>query len=203
MNRKEQIKMARKLLTCGALSQETCDAIKRDFLELQESDKKQQKEKSTDKPSMLQLLREHLANTSREQLDAEFEALKEFTISKFTPWNENDTLNLNNAILVAENEWGVDSFTAKWLKTFPERIKSLCIQMKIDVKDSNLSTIKGWIARDKDGRLWFHWEKPERKGDEWLGFTGMFILGGLFPDLKWEDDPIEVELPIIIKYYEA
>jgi hypothetical protein len=64
---------------------------------------------------------------------------------------------------------------------------------------SALPTIKGWVARDKDGTLYFHWEKPEREGDEWLGFTGMSILGGLLPDLKWEDEPIEVELPIIRK----
>ena len=32
-------------------------------------------------------------------------------------WSEEDKLHLNNAILAAEKEWGVDSCTVKWLKS--------------------------------------------------------------------------------------
>jgi hypothetical protein len=59
-----------------------------------------------------------------------------------------------------------------------------------------------WVARDKDGRLGITEEKPSRYTVDaadgpvfWSSDdTGMFINPNLFPDLKWEDDPIEVEL---------
>lgn len=38
-------------------------------------------------------------------------------------WSEEDKMHLKNAILAAEKEWGVDSFTAKWLKSlYPKHI---------------------------------------------------------------------------------
>lgn len=72
---------------------------------------------------------------------------------------------------------------------------------------SSFPTIKGWVARDKDGTLCFYsnakpWrydrrfdEDPHqhREGDV------MRINGDLLPTLRWEDEPIEVELPIIRK----
>jgi hypothetical protein len=36
------------------------------------------------------MLKEHLANTPKEQLDAEFEALKYLTIDKPAEWSEED-----------------------------------------------------------------------------------------------------------------
>lgn len=62
-----------------------------------------------------------------------------------------------------------------------------------------------WVARDKNGTVWLYTNKPIRSSmfsrwnvdtenslfstNEW-----MEIDGDLFPDLKWEDEPIEVEL---------
>lgn len=54
-----------------------------------------------------------------------------------------------------------------------------------------------WVARDKDGTLIMFHEKPIRRIDYWGPsddnevFT---ITEGLFPNLKWEDEPLEVEL---------
>lgn len=35
-------------------------------------------------------------------------------------WSEEDELHLKNAILAAEKEWGLESFTAKWLKSIKD-----------------------------------------------------------------------------------
>lgn len=56
-----------------------------------------------------------------------------------------------------------------------------------------------WIARDKNGWLFLHEFKPHRDSDEWLSDNTEScgsILGDLFPNLKFEDEPIEVELRI-------
>lgn len=55
-----------------------------------------------------------------------------------------------------------------------------------------------YVARDKNGSLWLYSEKPHREED-----SGVWYLGGVnnmqinreeFPQLKWEDEPIEVKL---------
>lgn len=62
-----------------------------------------------------------------------------------------------------------------------------------------------WIARDKQERLWLFIDKPIRSKSKfwWEVDTQNSLLrdddcmeidGELFPDLKWEDKPIEVEL---------
>ena len=62
-----------------------------------------------------------------------------------------------------------------------------------------------WIARDKNGTLWLYIDRPIWSSifERWevdiekslLGSFGhMEIDGDLFPDLEWEDEPIEVEL---------
>lgn len=59
--------------------------------------------------------------------------------------------------------------------------------------------IKGWLARDKDDTLFLGRRCPERimKTGTWMGFAQcMKIDKELFPELKWEDEPIEVELTI-------
>lgn len=42
---------------------------------------------------------------------------------KLAKWSEEDELHLKNAILAAEKEWGLDSFTAKWLKSIKDRVQ--------------------------------------------------------------------------------
>mgnify|MGYP001574185841 CR=1 FL=1 len=56
-----------------------------------------------------------------------------------------------------------------------------------------------WVARDKDGELFLYTKKPYR-----YAFSGMFVntVSGknirindtLFPNLKWENKPLEVNL---------
>lgn len=65
-------------------------------------------------------------------------------------------------------------------------------------------TIKGWISRDGHGSLVFSNEKPSRL--EWCGWKlwkisrdtpAVVLPNSLFPSLRWEDEPREIE--IIIK----
>ena len=57
-----------------------------------------------------------------------------------------------------------------------------------------------WLARDKDGFLTLFKSKPERAHEEWVDFNPeteeqfIFIDNSLFPNLKWEDEPIEVNI---------
>lgn len=53
-----------------------------------------------------------------------------------------------------------------------------------------------WVARDKDNTLAVYNEKPERDiryNKEWLSY-GLVIDSNLFPNLKWEDEPLAVVL---------
>ena len=63
--------------------------------------------------------------------------------------------------------------------------------------------LKGWVARDKfdNGLSMYSVAKPERERGFWSndghkGASRMFINKEFFPELKWEDEPIEVELII-------
>lgn len=94
-----------------------------------------------------------------------------------------------------------------------------CAGNYIDIPDANLEKreayikglteqldcpkIKGWVARDSvedafNGcGLILHHSKPWRTGGEWSNQTiAMHLPWSMFPDLCWEDDPIEVELKI-------
>ena len=53
-----------------------------------------------------------------------------------------------------------------------------------------------WIARDKNGRLFLYYTKPKRRKDNWheKGTPYLQMERTQFPDLKWEDNPIEVKL---------
>lgn len=63
-----------------------------------------------------------------------------------------------------------------------------------------------WIARDNNGSLRLHLDKPVRNGyvwhtDNYFGSPRSITLqsnfeGDLFPNLKWSDKPIEVEIKI-------
>lgn len=83
---------------------------------------------------------------------------------------------------------------------------------------SALPTIKGWVAREKPieidasepktiiNRLVFFKDKPTRGMVGWFNGGPTMLSSPLFhdffdmfSDLKWEDEPIEVELPIIQK----
>lgn len=54
-----------------------------------------------------------------------------------------------------------------------------------------------WVARDKDGTLCVYpYAKPMRIADGWIDLYERIIIidKEKFPDLRWEDEPIEVEL---------
>lgn len=52
-----------------------------------------------------------------------------------------------------------------------------------------------WIFREKDGDLYVSTHKPERKNDRWSVFALYYNdYNNQFSDIKWEDEPIEVEL---------
>lgn len=56
--------------------------------------------------------------------------------------------------------------------------------------------VEGWIARDKDGALWFYSRKPHRSGNMWNcdGPDFMRLNPRFLPSLRWEDEPIAVKL---------
>ena len=57
---------------------------------------------------------------------------------------------------------------------------------------------KLWVARDKRGELFLYKNKPILDCDFGIWFSDLDCMGtiskNLFPELKWEDEPIEVEL---------
>ena len=68
-------------------------------------------------------------------------------------------------------------------------------------KDKQIVSIEGWAARDKNGHLNFFLGKPHRikntRGEEyWVGHARMKQPNEFFPELSWNDEPIEVELLI-------
>lgn len=62
--------------------------------------------------------------------------------------------------------------------------------------------ISGWVARASDGHLALFKRKPDREiymrsnNGLWFGGSMTELDSSLFPDLTWDDDPIEVELII-------
>ena len=57
---------------------------------------------------------------------------------------------------------------------------------------------KLWVARDKRGVLFLYKTKPILDCDFGIWFTNLDCMGmiskDLLPELKWKDEPIEVEL---------
>ena len=58
---------------------------------------------------------------------------------------------------------------------------------------------KLWFARDFEGELLAFYKKPERKLRYWVSDRYIEIDDSLFPDLTWEDEPLEVVLTPVIK----
>lgn len=75
-------------------------------------------------------------------------------------------------------------------------------EIKIGVKESK--TIKGWVARDKDGSLWFHYNEPHLENEiekTWWGSSdsSFEIFDFIFPEYKdvtFEGGPVKVELSL-------
>ena len=65
----------------------------------------------------------------------------------------------------------------------------------------NLPKIKGWVTKTNEGDTLFHTTtaKPEKGETCWFGNEGDAIIdteSHLFPELTFNDEPIEVELII-------
>lgn len=60
------------------------------------------------------------------------------------------------------------------------------------------TVIQGWVARDKDGRIFAYTNKPVRDYSlqEWESDFVSEINGKSFPDLTWDDEPIKVSISI-------
>ena len=64
--------------------------------------------------------------------------------------------------------------------------------------------MKLWIARNQNGSLWLHEEKPSLVYDEELGswyyekgdFLGLYDES-LFPEVTFENSPVQVELKLV------
>lgn len=62
--------------------------------------------------------------------------------------------------------------------------------------------LTGWVARDSEynpysglGLILFN-KKPRKSYDCWSGDIVTHLPWKLFPDLKWNDEPMEVEITI-------
>ena len=55
---------------------------------------------------------------------------------------------------------------------------------------------KLWVSRDKNGFLFAYEGKPARCDNqkEWIGRFFSSMKNSYYPELKWEDEPIEIEL---------
>lgn len=56
--------------------------------------------------------------------------------------------------------------------------------------------LTGWVARDENGEIYAYEDYPEKDSEIWIGSNSMLLDRKSFPDLKWEDEPMEVEITI-------
>ena len=61
------------------------------------------------------------------------------------------------------------------------------------------------MARDKNGYLFAYEDKPARRDNqkEWIGRFLFSMKNSYFPELKWEDEPIEIGIRPTITDLEA
>ena len=87
------------------------------------------------------------------------------------------------------------SFFEDWFPGLDWEDEPVEIEFKRGLQNSSL-----WAARDQDGEIWVYSRKPDRCTECWdledksPEDNMAEIYMGLFPDLKWEDEPIEVEI---------
>lgn len=100
----------------------------------------------------------------------------------------------NEFLAIPDNPSFIDRYL-EWSKVFKWTVNAFGKQEK----DAEETVIQGWVCRDTDDLLRLHYAKPNRTdGGYWQGgFKSTYFPKGLFPDLTWNDDPLEVE--IIIK----
>ena len=60
--------------------------------------------------------------------------------------------------------------------------------------------MKMWICRNAQGWLYLHDNKPLHKGQEWTFDGNYYIIDSrLFPEVTFENSPMEVELKLVEK----
>jgi hypothetical protein len=114
---------------------------------------------------------------------------------------------------ISENLDEEDSFDELLQKLYIKYNKEVSLEKLLDiasnfVKWQKVQMIKsaeldGWIARDEDDRLHLFEVEPRRLEKEHRWWDRDYHRTGLdesdFPDLKWEDEPVYVKLPIIVE----
>lgn len=58
------------------------------------------------------------------------------------------------------------------------------------MKEKPKKSVRIWIARDKDGKLYLYSNKPFKEPQEWRSRPAngtIYLDPGLFPSVKWED----------------
>ena len=56
--------------------------------------------------------------------------------------------------------------------------------------------LTGWVVRDRSGEIWVHDAYPKKEYEIWVEGRYLPLNQNSFPDLKWEDEPVEVEITI-------
>ena len=76
----------------------------------------------------------------------------------------------------------------------------MTVFMKMNLKSFKECTpiSSGWVARDKNNDLHYFEVKPTRLETSWhdRDYMSIWIDSSEFSELRWEDDPIKVELLI-------
>lgn len=75
---------------------------------------------------------------------------------------------------------------------------------KENTTTNTIPSITAWVARDYDGGLYLYLNRPQETMNGYHCLHDLFrkIDRDFFPELKYGDDPIEVEMPLIaIKRY--
>jgi hypothetical protein len=75
-----------------------------------------------------------------------------------------------------------------------DHTKALIEELSKYKAPENETKINGWVARDKNGELYFHERKPVRVTflSGWDSPKFFEIDRDLFPDLKWKNNPMRV-----------
>ena len=88
--------------------------------------------------------------------------------------------------------------TRKEIKEFGQHIADKVFHKR---EQDNILVAKGWIARDKNNKIYFYDDKPSKNDSQWLGRIGKVFVridDDCFPQVNWEDDE-SVACEIVIK----
>ena len=149
-----------------------------------------------------------------------------FNLQPKQGWNGDDNVLLNNIINIIQNKKYVNDDAARkiyvdFLKSLrpkheiykekakePKHTEVWVEGRTIFEQDANTfvntegeseAKLTGWVARDEDEKIWVYETCPEKYSDwqQWVGNDGSMRLDQKsFPGLKWEDEPVEVEITI-------